>query len=132
MAFVAIHELGGFEEVGFFAFGDGEEAVLVGVDELAWLDFSTEGFDFAIPFHGAGVGVADAEAGGEGLKAGVGHFVDVADAAVGDGAHAAEEAVGVAVHLAPERAEPGLTVVEVLDDGDSPADLLSGSRSRAP
>ena len=97
MAFVAIHELGGFEEVGFFAFGDGEEAVLVGVDELARLDAAAEGFNFAIPFHGAGVGVTDAEAGGEGLEAGVGHLVDVADAAVGDGADAAEGSVGVAV-----------------------------------
>ena len=89
MAFVAIHKMGSFEEVGFFALGDGEEAVLVGVDELVGVDFSTEDFDFAVPADGTGVGVTDAEAGGDGLEAGVGHFVDIADAAIGDCADAA-------------------------------------------
>jgi len=115
VAFVFVHETGGFQELGFFVFGDGEEAVFVGVDELPGGDFGAEDFDFAAPVDWAGVGVADTESAGQCLESGVVHFVNIADGSVSDGADAAEGFVDVAIHFSPEGAV-GVGFVEVLDD----------------
>ena len=62
---------------------------VVSMDELAGAYGVTEDFDLAVPAHGVAEGMADTEASGKGLEAGVGHFVDVADGAVGYGADTA-------------------------------------------
>jgi hypothetical protein len=115
LAFVAVHEAGGFEQAGFFAKGDGEEAVFVCVDELAGLDFAAEDFDLDVPTNGRRVGMADTEAFGEGFETGVVHFIEIADAAIGYGADAAEGFVRVAVYLAPEGADD-VGFIKVLHD----------------
>jgi hypothetical protein len=61
--------------------------------------------------------VAYAKTAGEGFETGVGHFIDIADRAVDDGAHAAEGAVHVAVHLTPEGADRA-RLVEILHADD--------------
>ena len=91
--------------------------MFVGVDQLAGLDGAAENFDFATPADWPAMGVANTESPREGFEPGVGHFVDVADGAVGDRADATERAMGIAVHFAPERTDDA-GFVEILDDDD--------------
>ena len=66
---------------------------------------------------GMDIGMAHAEPAGERLEAGVVHFVQIADRAVGDGADATQGAVDVAVHLAPKGSDDP-RLVEILHDDD--------------
>ena len=89
--------------------------VLVSMNEIAGVYLAPEHFDFTIPADGVNVRMAYAKASSEGFESGVGHFIDVADRAVGDGSHAAEGAVNVAVHFTPEGADHA-RLVEILHD----------------
>ncbi len=87
------------------------------MDELTRPDDPAEHLDRAVPAHRMHVGMADAEPAGQGLEAGVGHLVNVADRPVRDRADTAQCTVGVAVDLAPERADDP-RLVEILDNHD--------------
>lgn len=111
------HEARGLEEARPFAKGDREKPVFVGVDELAGLDGDAEHLHGATPADRVAEAMADAQAAGQGLEAGIGHFVEVANAPVADRADTAQGAVEVAVDLAPKRTV-GAGFVAVLDDHD--------------
>ena len=117
VALVGIHEHGSFEQMLLFAKWDGQEAMFVGVNELARLDLTAVHLDFVSPTHGRRMRVAHAQTPGQGFESGVVHFVQIADGPVGNCAHAAEGAVNVRVDFAPERADH-VGLVEILHDDD--------------
>ena len=63
------------------------------------------------------MGVTDTKAGGERLEAGVGHLVNIADAAIGNSSHGSQSPVGVTVHLTPKGANK-FWLIEVLYYGN--------------
>ena len=87
------------------------------MDQLSGLDASPKDFHLAIPAHGAPVGVADTKAGGKGFEPRIGHFIQIPDAAVGDGAYTAQRAMGIAVYLAPSGADE-VRFVQILYNHD--------------
>src|SRR4051794_16330806 len=52
LAFIGVHETRGFQQARLVFQRNREEAMLVGVDELARLDLPPKGLDLAIPTHG--------------------------------------------------------------------------------
>src|SRR5262245_12388895 len=105
VALVGVHEAGGVEQTRHVFVSNSKETVLIRVDQLAGLDPLTEDFHRATPTHRPTPSMSDAEATGQSLEPGVGHFVHVTDGAISDGADAAERAVRVAVYFAPERTD---------------------------
>src|SRR5437879_9696758 len=96
---------------------DGDGAVLVRMNQIPGIDQKAAHFDRRAEIDQVNVRVRDDGGGGEELEAERPHLVQIADAAVGDGAEAAERLVDVTVYLAPERADRA-RLVDILDDGD--------------
>ena len=94
---------------------DHDESMLVCMNEITWVYLAPKDLYFAIPTHRMHMRMTDAETTSQSFESGVGHFIDIADRAIDDGAHAAEGAVHVAVHLAPEGADDAW-LVEILHD----------------
>src|SRR6266852_8481899 len=79
VALVRVHEAGGLQQPRQVVGGDGQEAVLVGVDQLARFDALAEDFDRATPAHGRDVRMADAKTPRKGLEAGVVHLIQISN-----------------------------------------------------
>ena len=63
VALVAIHEHGGFQQSLFVFLGYGQEAMLIGVDQLPWFNVSPKDFHACAPGYGCHVSVSDAKVG---------------------------------------------------------------------
>src|SRR5262245_39503411 len=73
--FVGVHKARGFEQTDFILFGDDQESVFVGVNQLSGFDPPAKDFDFAAPSHWARISVADAQTFRQRLESGVVHLV---------------------------------------------------------
>ena len=98
----------------------------------AGIDLAAKDLDLAIPAHRVHMGVADAEAAGDGLEACVGHLIHIADGTVDNAADTAERTVEVAVHLALDQVVlgTGLDRVQghyfVIGAGEHDDELVAG------
>ena len=127
LALVGVHEPRGFQQPWLVAGRDGQEAVLVGVDQLSRLNLPPKDFDLDPPADRTGIGMADAHAPGQRLEAGRGHLVQVPDASVDYRSHAAQGTMDVARDLAPESADQA-RLVQILHHHN----LRAGHRGEVP
>ena len=91
--------------------------MLISLNDVARIDFQAAYLDGHAYVGDVHVCVRDEYAGGEREEADFLHLVEVADAAVGNGAYGAERAVQVRLNFAPERAD-GVGPVQVFEDED--------------
>src|SRR5579885_2769334 len=107
--------------------GEGEDAVLVSVEQVPRADGEPAHLHRTPEVHEVDVGVGNRDASGEEVEAKGPDLVQVADAAVGHRPDAAQGAVDVALDLPPVRPDPRRGV-EVLEDDDAGrGDLLQGA-----
>ena len=95
VAFNGVHKRSGGQQPLLVFRRDRQEAVLVGMDELARLHLAAKHRYRHAPPDRHDVRMADAQPAGERLESGGRHLVHVADRAVGDRTHAAEGPVDV-------------------------------------
>jgi len=111
-------QFGDLEDVGNGVYGDVDDSVEVGCHEVAGVDGDSTDVNRLIDEFCVDVGVRDEHFLGPEWEANRFSFVEVTDAAVGDGSDRSERFGDVALDLAPVRAG-GVGVVTVVDDDEA-------------
>lgn len=82
-------------------FGYHQEAMFVSMNQIARPNRTTKHFDFHSPADGPPKRVTNAKSPGNGFKTRIGHFVNITNGSVSNGAYAAQSAVDVGIYLTP-------------------------------
>ena len=117
VAFVFIHENRRIQQSLFLPGRYRQEAVLVGVDQLAGLNPLPEDLHLATPVDWNHVCMPHAQPPGQCLEPGIGHLINIPYRAIRDGSDASECAMNVCVDLAPEGTGRG-RLVQILHNDD--------------
>ena len=90
LAFIGIHKPRGFENL-WLRFGlNDDETVLISMYQIPRTYLATKNLDLAVPPHRMNMRMTHTKAASERLEASVGHFINIANRSVHDGAHTAK------------------------------------------